>query len=182
MAGILFGAAGNMWSGGYTMGSYCGRVDFLAASYVDFQRLPGNTTMVAQARAPLPPPPTTVVATLHPLGGELFGRLSPALRGKLCPNSAFPAEIRRPNSPLPPIVKGPIGHKRPRTARSPAIGPSPPALVNPRNSPVAQVCRPHGLADGATSQAARSDRDSSGGNRHHCDALSGPLLVGSSAG
>ena len=26
IAGILFGAAGNLWSGGYTMGSYCGRV------------------------------------------------------------------------------------------------------------------------------------------------------------
>ena len=57
IAGILFGAAGNMWSGGYTMGSYCGRVRlFLAAAYVDFQRLPGNTTMVAQAPAPQPPP------------------------------------------------------------------------------------------------------------------------------
>ena len=52
IAGILFGAGGNLWSG-YTMGSYCGRVrQFLAAAYVDFQRLPGDATMVAQAPAP----------------------------------------------------------------------------------------------------------------------------------
>jgi hypothetical protein len=56
VAGILFGAGSNLWSGGYTMGSYCGRVrQFLAASYVVFQRLPGNTTMVAQAPAPTAP-------------------------------------------------------------------------------------------------------------------------------
>ena len=43
IAGILFGAAGNIWSGGYTMGSYCGRVRlFLAAAYVDFQRPSGQ--------------------------------------------------------------------------------------------------------------------------------------------
>jgi hypothetical protein len=41
VAGILFGAGGNILTGEYTMGSYCGRVRlFLAASYVVFQRLP----------------------------------------------------------------------------------------------------------------------------------------------
>jgi hypothetical protein len=41
VAGILFGAGGNLLTGEYTMGSYCGRVrQFLAASYVVFQRLP----------------------------------------------------------------------------------------------------------------------------------------------
>ncbi len=43
IAGILFGAGGNFFTGGYTMGSYCGRVrQFLAASYVVFQRMPGR--------------------------------------------------------------------------------------------------------------------------------------------
>ena len=65
IAGILFGAGGNLWSG-YTMGSYCGRVRlFLAAAYVDFERLPGNPTMLAQAPAPQPPR-TTATATLPP--------------------------------------------------------------------------------------------------------------------
>lgn len=42
IAGVLFGAGGNFLTGGYTMGSYCGRVrQFLAVSYVDFKRLPG---------------------------------------------------------------------------------------------------------------------------------------------
>jgi hypothetical protein len=42
IAGVLFGAGGNFLTGGYTMGSYCGRVrQFLAASYIDFERLPG---------------------------------------------------------------------------------------------------------------------------------------------
>ena len=42
IAGVLFGAGGNFLTGGYTMGSYCGRVrQFLAASYVTFQQLPG---------------------------------------------------------------------------------------------------------------------------------------------
>ena len=64
-----------MWSGGYTMGSYCGRVRlFLAAAYVDFQRLPGNTTMVAQAPAPQPPPMTAIASHPATFGGELFGR------------------------------------------------------------------------------------------------------------
>ena len=41
IAGVLFGAGGNFLTGGYTMGSYCGRVrQFLAASYVTFQQLP----------------------------------------------------------------------------------------------------------------------------------------------
>ena len=83
IAGILFGAAGNMWSGGYTMGSYCGRVRlFLAAAYVDFQRLPGNTTMVAQAPAPQPPPPMTAFATPPPSVEVIQPTGSPALRGR----------------------------------------------------------------------------------------------------
>ena len=44
IAGVLFGAGGNFLTGGYTMGSYCGRVrQFLAVSYVDFKRLPGES-------------------------------------------------------------------------------------------------------------------------------------------
>ncbi len=43
IAGVLFGAGGNFFSGGYTMGSYCGRVrQFLAMSYVTFQQLPAG--------------------------------------------------------------------------------------------------------------------------------------------
>jgi hypothetical protein len=89
IAGVLFGAGGNFLTGGYTMGSYCGRVrQFLAASYVTFEQLPGagqgagsreqgagSAAAVAQqspvtgtrpnpippgeGASPLPPPPTT---------------------------------------------------------------------------------------------------------------------------
>ncbi len=91
IAGILFGANGNMVLGGYTMGSYCGRVrQFLAVSYVDFQRLPGNTAMLAQAPAPTPPPPPTkatialpppngAVAALNPISSPPNFRQSPAV-------------------------------------------------------------------------------------------------------
>ncbi len=63
---MLFGAGGNFLTGGYTMGSYCGRVrQFLAVSYVDFQRLPAegapsNEHIASSATAPLkglPQPP-----------------------------------------------------------------------------------------------------------------------------
>ena len=53
MAGVLFGAAGSEMFGGYTMGSYCGRVRrFLAVAYLDFRRLPVNPAMLTQS----PPP------------------------------------------------------------------------------------------------------------------------------
>jgi hypothetical protein len=69
IAGVLFGANGTQLLGGYTMGSYCGRVrTFLAAAYGDFRRVPGDRTMLAEAAAPTPPPPTTqILATLAPL-------------------------------------------------------------------------------------------------------------------
>ncbi len=70
--------------GGYTMGSYCGRVRlFLAAAYVDFQRLPGNTTMVAQAPAPQPPR-TTATATPPPSAETSVAWFHKPSRGRLC--------------------------------------------------------------------------------------------------
>jgi hypothetical protein len=51
IAGVLFGAGGNFLTGGYTMGSYCGRVrQFLAASYLTFQQLPGSGRQGAGSR------------------------------------------------------------------------------------------------------------------------------------
>jgi hypothetical protein len=85
IAGVLFGAGGNFLTGGYTMGSYCGRVrQFLAASYVTFEQLPGSgqgtgSSAVAQqvpagstsphpeeegaGLRPLPPPPSSGLDT-----------------------------------------------------------------------------------------------------------------------
>ena len=93
IAGIFFGAGGNLCSGGYTMGSYCGRVRlFLAAAYVDFERLPGNPTMVAQAPAP-------AAATCndgcrrHHLRRRIIARTQRVLRGRFLPETpVFPAD------------------------------------------------------------------------------------------
>ena len=105
IAGILFGAAGNMWSGGYTMGSYCGRVrQFLAAAYVDFQRLPGNTTMVAQAPAPQPPPPVTAIATIPPPSAEDNpATITGPLRQALPETPVIPGEGTAADSALRPV-------------------------------------------------------------------------------
>jgi hypothetical protein len=141
IAGILFGAGGNMWSGGYTMGSYCGRVRlFLAAAYVDFQRLPGNTTMVAQAPAPQPYPPMTATATTPPPSME---NSSPGFTGPVRQaspeTSIFPSDGSAAGYPLRPVVKtGPFdpasgGKIAVNRLSSPALG------SLPSNSPVAQV-------------------------------------------
>ncbi len=138
-----------MWSGGYTMGSYCGRVRlFLAAAYVDFQRLPGNTTLVAQAPAPQPPPSMTATATAPPRSAENYPA---ATRSTGCPaglprqglpeTPVFPAEGAVPGSPLRP------GDKAGPFVATPASGvnidvnrPSSPAFVaSPPSNPVAQV-------------------------------------------
>lgn len=120
IAGILFGAGGNMWSGGYTMGSYCGRVRlFLASSYLDFQRLPGNTTMVAETPAPQPRAPTTAIVAIPPPPAENY----PATV------TAPPRQIL-PEAPVLPDAGGKVAVNRPG---SPALVPS------ASSSPVAQV-------------------------------------------
>ena len=137
IAGILFGAAGNMWSGGYTMGSYCGRVRlFLAAAYVDFQRLPGNTTMVAQAPAPQPPP-TTGLASLPPPPAENYSGAGPP-RQVLPETVIFPAE---PSSLSRSVATtGPFGGSQSTGGKVALNRPSPPGSVPlPSSSPVAQV-------------------------------------------
>ncbi len=56
IAGVLFGAAGSQTFGGYTMGSYCGRVRwFLASAYIDFLKLPANPAVIAQTPPPFSP-------------------------------------------------------------------------------------------------------------------------------
>ena len=63
LAGVLFGANDTIVTGGYTMGSYCGRVrQFVASVSADFQRLPGNSAVVAQSSPAAQPPPATTVA------------------------------------------------------------------------------------------------------------------------
>ncbi|MEI8372655.1 MAG: serine protease [Planctomycetota bacterium] len=129
IAGILFGAAGNTWSGGYTMGSYCGRVrQFLAAAYLDFQRLPSNTAMVAQAPAPQPPPPMTAITTTLP---PLVENHAPT----------YPSGGAVAGSTLQPAAKtGPFGAMPAADGKIAANRPSPPALVpSPSGSPMAQV-------------------------------------------
>lgn len=138
ISGILFGAAGNLWSGGYTMGSYCGRVrQFLAVAYVDFQQLPGNTTMVAQAPAPQPPP-LTANATSPPLVGNYPTDPS---RRSLPETRTFPVEGRLAGSPLSPAVSaGPFGSSSALGGKIAVNRPSPPTLVpSVSSSPVAQV-------------------------------------------
>jgi len=98
VAGILFGAGGNFLTGVYTMGSYCGRVrQFLAVPYVAFQRLPGNTTMLAQAPAPLPPPPVTVTPNT-----TLPARSSPLAENAV----AGSATVARQTLPQVPALTG----------------------------------------------------------------------------
>ncbi len=132
IAGVLFGAGGNLWMGGYTMGSYCGRARiFLAAAYDDFQRLPGSTTMLAEA--PAPQPPVTSLATLPPppdMGNPSAGRVLP-------PRQGLP---ERAASALPGALAG--GPLPATTGRKVDVNPpSPPILLSPRisSSPVAQV-------------------------------------------
>lgn len=58
LAGVLFGSAF-----GKTTGSYCGRVRvFLTSTLGDFQRLPGNSAMIAQSTPVAQPTPTTAIA------------------------------------------------------------------------------------------------------------------------
>jgi hypothetical protein len=67
IAGILFGAAGNPWSGGYTMGSYCGRVrQFLAVAYLDFQRLPVGSSVISQSTARQPATSAAIASSSPP--------------------------------------------------------------------------------------------------------------------
>jgi hypothetical protein len=139
IAGILFGAAGNMWSGGYTMGSYCGRVRlFLAAAYVDFQRLPGNTTMVAQAPAPQPPP-VTGLAVLPPTPEENYSAAGAGPPRQVWPETPIvPAEGNSLSRPV--AATGPLGGSQSTGGKVAVNRPSPPGLVPPpSNSPVAQV-------------------------------------------
>ncbi len=140
IAGILFGAAGNMWSGGYTMGSYCGRVRlFLAAAYVDFQHLPGNTTMVAQAPTPLLPPPMTAITAIPPPSVENYSATGTNPPQQASPETpAFPTEG---NSQLRPLTTtGPIATYPASGGKVAVNRPNQPSLVpSPSSSPVAQV-------------------------------------------
>jgi Trypsin-like peptidase domain len=137
IAGILFGAAGNSWTGGYTMGSYCGRVRmFLASTYLDFQRLPGNTTMLADAPAPQWAPAAGTAAT------------SPSI-SQNAPSFTNPPWLPAPpgysgtmaSAPPQPLMKtGPYGAPLPPDGQVARNRPNSPGLVaSPASSPVAQV-------------------------------------------
>lgn len=142
IAGILFGAGGNLWSGGYTMGSYCGRVRlFLAAAYLDFQRIPGDTTMVAQAPAPQPPAMTATAGLPPPPAENPSPAFTAPPRQGLPGTPGFPAERSVADSPLLPVGKaGPFGAPSASGVNIAVNRPSPPALVpSPSSSPVAQV-------------------------------------------
>jgi hypothetical protein len=124
VAGILFGAGGNMLSGGYTMGSYCGRVRmFLAAAYVDFERLPGNAAMVAEAPAPQPPV-------------NQLPKSSSLRRQSLPEPPRLSGEGVALNPPLRPVqVTGPVAAALPGGNR-----PNSPGFAgSPSTTPVAQV-------------------------------------------
>ena len=135
IAGILFGAAGNMWSGGYTMGSYCGRVrQFLAAAYLDFQRLPGNTTMVAEAPAPQP---SSHDGDRHSTtsGGEHSAAVTSPPRQALPETPIFPEKAPWP-VPRCGRRRKPArsARHRPRAAKSPSIGPVRPTWFRHRQA------------------------------------------------
>jgi hypothetical protein len=137
VAGILFGAGGNMWTGGYTMGSYCGRVRmFLAAAYLDFQRIPGKT-MVAEARPPQATPSATVAAATPPF----VPQNTPSLTNP------------------PPLAKtGPFGAPLPAGNQFAGNRPNPPAAVSlPASSPVAQVS-PVAVASQSEPLPSRTDQ------------------------
>jgi hypothetical protein len=143
VAGILFGAGGNLFSGGYTMGSYCGRVRlFLAAAYVDFQRLPGNPTMVAGAPLPLPPPPTMASPTTLPASaGNYTAAANNPPQEVVSQTSTSATESAPGNTPLRPIAQtGRMGESQVAGGKIDSNRPNSPAFVpSPANSPVAQV-------------------------------------------
>ncbi len=68
VAGVLFGSNDSVFTGQYTLGSYCGRVcRFVAAAGGDFQRLPVNPAMVArQGPAVAGPAPVAAIAAAQP--------------------------------------------------------------------------------------------------------------------
>ena len=140
IAGVLFGAGGNMWSGGYTMGSYCGRVrQFLSAAYVDFQRLPDNTTMIAQAPAPQPPP---VMATNNnpPPSAESSSPGTGSTRQILPEPPIFPKAGTVAGSSGPAVKTGLPGQSPAWAGKIAVNRPSPPVLVpSPTGSLIAQV-------------------------------------------
>ena len=85
VAGVLFGSNDSLFSGQYTLGSYCGRVRrFVAEVGGDFQRLPVNSTMVARQASPAAEaaPPAAIAAREPP------------------PSNAFPPPAAQPPAPI----------------------------------------------------------------------------------
>ena len=121
VAGVLFGAAGSQLLGGYTMGSYCGRVRyFLAATYGDFRRLSGTQRMLAEAPAPVASPPTTAISmTPMPL---LTG-------GQVTPQPLPQPQPLRPVVAVPPVAAPPLAEPL-----VPVVGLSPSPTVPLRQS------------------------------------------------
>ncbi len=148
IAGVLFGAGGNFLTGGYTMGSYCGRVrQFLAASYVTFERLPaerqgaesreqGAASGIAAARQ-MPangphtsPLPEGLGAELHPLPP----------RPTTSNASAMVASSAENPFVSPQAANSRIGSPLPRIGTVAAGAPISTSRVQPlQSSPIAQV-------------------------------------------
>ena len=127
IAGVLFGAGGNFFTGGYTMGSYCGRVrQFLAASYLAFQRLPGKNTENPEAYASGSPQrgerttiaqafaPQTLPESPRPAGEAASGRCSVVAGAVKLPSSftATPGRYSR-RRPTQVVVPQPCRDKQP---------------------------------------------------------------------
>jgi hypothetical protein len=139
--------------GGYTMGSYCGRVrQFLAASYVTFQQLPGPHP------SPFPRGEGTkeqgvgsgmVVAQLMPMNGphpnplrEVEGNGVRPLPPPSATSSAGAAVASSAENPFirPPASNSRTGSPQPRVGTVAAGVPvSTPSIQPLQNSPVAQV-------------------------------------------
>ena len=147
IAGVLFGAGGNFFTGGYTMGSYCGRVrQFLAVSYVTFQQLPGNGGQGAGSREQ-GAGSAIAVAQQMPVNGPHPDPLpeGEAARPLPSPPSTFNAAAVASSAAENPFVKpspanSRAGSPQPRVGTVAAGAPISTSQVQPlQSSPIAQV-------------------------------------------
>jgi len=127
LAGILFGTGF-----GKTMGSYCGRVrTFLVSVGSDFQRLPSNPTMVAQAPPPYRPAPLIAITAGPAAAGNVPAGSSPA--GDSPPPNGYPAGAAATSPSRVEVATGP--------PRAYAQTPTPATSQQPAPS-VAASCTP----------------------------------------
>ena len=110
VAGILFGTGF-----GKTMGSYCGRVrTFLVSVGGDFQRLPGEPVMVAQASPSSRPAPVAAITAAPSMPGN--GTAAPPSGDGRVP-AGYAAAASKADPPLVAVASPPAS---PRGSSSPA--------------------------------------------------------------